>query len=115
RPLGFHLDFAHRKTSEIPFYAGGRLVEFCSVLYSRALGDSFSFGSSPKELNRLLKRRRTEHFNRRPLGFHLDFAVAKRVKSLFWQAGDGRALNRIELPSRRAGGACRTPNYQPLP
>ncbi|WP_304708524.1 hypothetical protein, partial [uncultured Rikenella sp.] len=24
RPLGFHLDFAHRKTSEIPLYAGGR-------------------------------------------------------------------------------------------
>ena len=26
---------------------------------------------------------------RRPLGFHLDFAVAKRVKSLFRRAGDG--------------------------
>ncbi|WP_294598837.1 hypothetical protein [uncultured Rikenella sp.] len=28
RPLGFHLDFARRKTSEIPLLAGGRLSSF---------------------------------------------------------------------------------------
>ncbi len=28
RPLGFHLDFARRKTSEIPLYAGGRRESF---------------------------------------------------------------------------------------
>ncbi|WP_297623519.1 hypothetical protein, partial [uncultured Rikenella sp.] len=33
---------------------------------------------------------------RRPLGFHLDFANAKRVKSLFKRAGDG-FLRGIEL------------------
>ncbi len=35
RPLGFHLDFAHRKTSEIPLYAGGRRF-LRAVLCSRA-------------------------------------------------------------------------------
>ncbi len=84
RPPGFHLNFAHRKTSEIPLYAGGRLFLWegtalgpggphvpwtgkclriftyllSPILFPRALGDSFCFASSPKQLNRLLKRRR---------------------------------------------------------
>ncbi|WP_300856939.1 hypothetical protein, partial [uncultured Rikenella sp.] len=37
--------------------------------------------------------------------------IAKRVKSLFKRAGDGKVLSRMELPLRRAGGACRTPNW----
>ena len=35
RPLGFHLDFAHRKTSEIPLYAGGR-QNFARIKFFRA-------------------------------------------------------------------------------
>ncbi len=46
RPLGFHLDFAHRKTSEIPLYAGGR--RFFALFYFARLRDSFYFGSPPK-------------------------------------------------------------------
>ena len=34
-------------------------------------------------------RCRSAAFSHRPLGFHLDFANAKRVKSLFRRAGDG--------------------------
>ena len=43
RPLGFHLDFAHRKTSEIPLYAGGRRL-FDGVDFFARRSDSSIFG-----------------------------------------------------------------------
>ena len=39
--------------------------------------------------------------NRRPLGFHFDFAIAKRAKSPFRRAGDG-ALREVEFFARLA-------------
>ncbi len=38
RPLGFHLDFAYRKTSEIPLYASGRCVPHSQLAASTPTG-----------------------------------------------------------------------------
>ncbi|WP_304471401.1 hypothetical protein, partial [uncultured Rikenella sp.] len=57
RPLGFHLDFAHRKTSEIPFYAGGRRIFRMQIeFFVRAPARFIYIRLPPKQLNRLFRR-----------------------------------------------------------
>ncbi len=86
RPLGFHLDFASRKTNEIPLQAGGRRILRVRIKFFARLGKSCQ--NVPAHFDDFpFKAWRAEHFNRRPLGFHLDFAHRKTNEIPFYAGG----------------------------